>query len=310
MARRHWTLLFATDGTEHIKQYRLPRALVQIAIAGVLALVSGISSLGTATYMKARAPEVTHELERRNQLMHRELQDIRGQVTDLNAQLEQLAVQDEQFRLVAGLEPLDEDVQRVGIGGTLERPSDRKLYRVDREAGTMTSTTATELGALLRRARLLSFSWREARDTLAEKYERLAATPSIVPTNGYVTSVFSRSRMHPILDRARPHEGIDITAPTGTPILAAAKGTVKFVGIDGGYGLSVEVDHGYGVVTRYAHASKALVKRGEQVVRGDTIARVGQTGLAIGPHLHYEVLVNGKATNPRQWFLNAQKVAD
>ena len=137
MARRHWTLLFATDSTEHIRQYRLPRALVQIAIAGVLAIVSGLSSLGTATYMKVRAPQATHELERRNQLMHRELQEIRNQFTDLNTQLEQLSVQDEQFRLVAGLEPLDEDVQRVGIGGSLPQPSDRKLYKVDRAAGTM-----------------------------------------------------------------------------------------------------------------------------------------------------------------------------
>lgn len=310
MARRHWTLLFATDGTDHIKQYRLPRALVQIAIAGVLALVSGISSFSTATFMKVREPHAARELERRNQLMHRELQEIRGQVTDLNTQLEQLAVQDEQFRLIAGLTPIDDDVRRVGIGGTLDKPSDRKLWKVDREASALASTTSNELGELLRRARLLSFSWREARDTLAEKRDRLESTPSILPTKGYVTSVFSRSRMHPILDVARPHEGIDITAPTGTPIMAAAKGSVRFVGTDGGYGLSIEVDHGYGVVTRYAHTSKALVKRGQQVQRGDTIGLVGQTGLAIGPHLHYEVLVNGKATNPRQWFLNVDKVAD
>jgi murein DD-endopeptidase MepM/ murein hydrolase activator NlpD len=310
MARRHWTLLFATDGTEHIKQYRLPRALVQIAIAGVLAIVSGVSSLGTATFMKVRAPKSARQLEHRNDLMQRELHEIRDQVVDLNAQLEQLAVQDEQFRLVAGLEPLNVDVQRVGIGGTLEKASDRKLFKVDREASTLATATSTELGALLRRARLLSFSWREARDTLAEKLDRLESTPSILPTEGYVTSAFSRSRMHPILDRARPHEGIDITAPTGTPIVAAAKGRVRFVGNDGGYGLSIQIDHGYGVMTRYAHASKALVRNGALVMRGDTIARVGSTGLAIGPHLHYEVLVDGRATNPRQWFLNVQKVAD
>jgi murein DD-endopeptidase MepM/ murein hydrolase activator NlpD len=310
MERRHWTLLFATDGTDRIRQYRLPRALVQITIAAVLALVSGISSVGTATYMKARAPQTTLELERRNELMHRELLEIRTQVSDLNAQLEHLAVQDDQFRLVAGLEPIDDDVQRVGIGGSLEQPSDHKLWKVDREATTMAVTTSIELGELLRRARLLSFSWREARDTLAEKHDRLESTPSILPTNGYVTSVFSRNRMHPILDRARPHEGIDIAAPIGTPIVASAKGHVRFVGEDGGYGLAIEVDHGYGVFTRYAHASKLLVKRGQQVQRGDTIGLVGETGLAVGPHLHYEVLVNGKATNPRQWLLNVEKVAD
>jgi murein DD-endopeptidase MepM/ murein hydrolase activator NlpD len=310
MAHRHWTMLFVSDSTKRIRQYRLPRALVQIAIAGVLALVSGISSLGTATFMKVRAPHAAQELERRNQLMQRELQQIRGQVSNLNTQLEQLAVADEQFRLVAGLQPLDEDVQRVGIGGPLEKPSDRKLYKLDRDATTLAVTTSAEIGELLRRARLLNFSWREARDTLAYKHNRLESTPSIVPTNGYVTSVFSGKRKHPILDRERPHEGIDITAPIGTPIVASAKGNVRFVGNDGGYGLSIEVDHGYGVVTRYAHASKTIVKRGQQVQRGDTIGLVGQTGLAMGPHLHYEVLVNGRATNPRHWFMNVDKVAD
>lgn len=310
MARRHWTLLFVADSTEGIRQYRFPRALVQIAIAGVLALVSGLSSLGTATFMKVQAPQQTKVLERKNELMRRELQEIRGQLSTLHTQLDQLATQDQQFRLVAGLEPFDQDLYRVGIGGTLEHPADKKLYQLDRDATTLAVTTSSELGELLRRARLLNFSWREARDSLMDKHNRLEATPSIIPTNGYISSVFSRSRRHPILARERPHEGVDITAPTGTPILAAAKGRVRSAERDGGYGLSIEVDHGYGVVTRYAHASKILVRRGQLVQRGDTIGLVGQTGLAVGPHLHYEVLVNGRATNPRQWFFNVDKVAD
>lgn len=310
MARRHWTMLFIADSTEHIRQYRLPRALVQIAIAAVLALVSGLSSFGTATFMKVQAPLAARQLARKNELMQRELNDIRVQVKTLHEELEQLSVQDEQFRLVAGLEPLNQDVYRVGIGGPLEQPTDKKLYQLDRNATTLAVTTSSELGELLRRARLLSFSWSEARDSLINKHKRLEATPSILPTNGYITSAFSRSRKHPILDTARPHEGVDITAPTGTPILAAAKGRVRFAGRDGGYGLSIELDHGYGVVTRYAHASRIMARHGQQVQRGDTIALVGETGLAIGPHLHYEVLVNGKATNPRQWLLNADKVAD
>ena len=303
-------MLFIADSAEQIRQYRVPRALVQIAIAGVLAFVSGLSSLGTATFMKVQAPLAARDLERKNELMQRELQEIRGQVKVLNQELEQLAVQDEQFRLVAGLDPLDKDIYQVGIGGPLEQPSDKKLYRLDRNATTLAVTTSSDLGELLRRARLLSFSWREARDSLVDKHNRLEATPSIVPTNGYISSAFSRNRMHPILERARPHEGVDITAPTGTPILAAAKGRVSFAGRDGGYGLSIEVDHGYGVVTRYAHASRILVQRGREVQRSDTIGLVGATGLAVGPHLHYEVLVNGKATNPRQWFLDLGTVAD
>jgi murein DD-endopeptidase MepM/ murein hydrolase activator NlpD len=310
MARRHWTLLLVADGTKLIRQYRLRRSLVQLAIAVVFVTVSALSSIGTAFVLKSRAPRAAHEMERKNELMKRELTEIRDQVLALHTQLEDLAKHDEQFRLVAGLEPLNKDIQRVGIGGTLVQPKDKKLWQLDRNASTLAVTTSNELGELLRRAQLLNFSWREARDTLVHKHERLESTPSIVPTNGYLTSAFSRSRKHPILDRARPHEGVDITAATGTPFVAAAKGRVRFVGVNGNYGLSVEVDHGFGIVTRYAHASKTLVKRGQLVERGETIGLVGQTGLAVGPHLHYEVLVNGKATNPRQWFLDSEKVAD
>lgn len=310
MPRRHWTLLFISDGAGDIKQLQVPRVMVQLAIAAVLVLTSILSSFGTTLIIKARAPKVAHELEVKNELLKRELSEIRQQMDVLHTHLDSLAYQDEQFRLVAGLEPIDHDVQRVGIGGSLVKPTDKPLYKLDPEVTTMAVQTANDVGELLRRARLLNFSWREARDTLLDKHHRLEATPSIIPTNGYITSAFSRSRQHPILDRARPHEGIDIAARQGTPILAAAKGTVRFAGQRGDYGLAVEIDHGYGVVTRYAHASKILVKQGQQVKRGDTIALVGSTGLAIGPHLHYEVLVNGRPTNPRQWVLNVNRVAD
>jgi murein DD-endopeptidase MepM/ murein hydrolase activator NlpD len=310
MARRHWTLLFITDGTKHIKQYRFPRASVQLGIAVVLAVVSALSSMGTALVLKTRAPQETRKLVAKNELMKRDLREIHDQVLAVYTQLEELGKQDVQFRLVAGLEPLSPDVRRVGIGGTLANPKNKKLYQLDRETTTRMVSASNELSELLRRAQLLNFSWREARDTLVDKHDRLRATPSIIPTDGYITSAFSASRMHPILNLARPHEGIDITAPHGAPFVAAAKGRVRFVGADGDYGLTIMIDHGHGVVTRYAHASKLLVQVGQDVERGYRIGLVGRTGLAISPHLHYEVLVNGKATNPREWLLTSDKIAD
>jgi murein DD-endopeptidase MepM/ murein hydrolase activator NlpD len=116
--------------------------------------------------------------------------------------------------------------------------------------------------------------------------------------------------MHPLLHFARPHTGVDITAPIGTPIVAAARGRVRFVGQDKDYGLVVEIDHGYGLVTRYAHTSATLVHVGQHVERGDAIARVGQSGLADGPHLHYEVLVNGVPTNPTRYLLDLSVVPE
>ena len=310
MTRRQWTLLFVSDSDTQIRQFQLPRGLVQLAIAMVLIIVSVLSSLGTTVVMKARAPLATKALEQKNELMKAELTEIQGQIGTLQTELQTLAQQDEKFRLVAGLDVISEDVQRVGIGGPIEPAVSEDLLKLDRTTGEIVTAASNDVGEMLRRAKLLNFSWREASTTLSDKHERLEATPSIVPTNGYLTSVFSRSRKHPIFNRYRPHQGVDITASTGTPIVAAAKGVVRFAGANGDFGLSVEIDHGHGVVTRYAHASKILAKRGQQVQRGDKVALVGATGLAVGPHLHYEVLVNGKPTDPRKWFFNSDAIAD
>ena len=115
-----------------------------------------------------------------------------------------------------------------------------------------------------------------------------------------VTSRFSHSRYHPILKTRRPHLGVDYGAPTGTPVLASAAGTVSFRGRDGGYGLLVKIRHPNGYVTSYAHLSRIEVKRGQKVGQGEQIGRVGATGLATGPHLDYRVQdKSGRFINPQ-----------
>ena len=110
-------------------------------------------------------------------------------------------------------------------------------------------------------------------------------------------------RQHPILHVARAHEGLDVSAPMGTPIEAPANGTIVQSGWEAGYGNTITIDHGYGIVTKFAHASRLLVRVGQHVDRGDRIALVGNTGLSTGPHLHYEVHVNGRPVDPRRYIL-------
>jgi murein DD-endopeptidase MepM/ murein hydrolase activator NlpD len=116
-----------------------------------------------------------------------------------------------------------------------------------------------------------------------------------------VSSRFNSTRKHPILNRIRAHKGVDYAAPVGTPVRAAGEGRVKFVGQQGGYGNVVELEHGSGVVTVYGHLSRFAknMKRGQRVELGQVIAYVGQTGLATGPHLHYEYRVRGVHKNPQ-----------
>ena len=119
-----------------------------------------------------------------------------------------------------------------------------------------------------------------------------------LPVIGRITSRFSNARTHPLLGVVRRHNGVDIAAPSGTPITAAAAGRVIFAGRKFGFGNTVEIDHGNGVITRYAHARTIKVRGGARVEPGTTIATVGRTGLASGPHLHFEVLLNGTSVDP------------
>lgn len=119
-----------------------------------------------------------------------------------------------------------------------------------------------------------------------------------LPVIGALASRFSMARRHPILRRTRPHLGVDVAAPRGTRVSAPAPGRVRFVGRKLGFGLVVELDHGQGITTRYAHLRSSAVQVGEQVTKGEAIAAVGTSGLSTGPHLHYEVLVGGRQVDP------------
>ncbi len=152
---------------------------------------------------------------------------------------------------------------------------------------------------------LLTGALLEGRESLNSTFQRLASTPSVMPTQGWLVSNFTRRRLHPLLGYVRPHLGIDVRAPRGTAVEAPAAGTVVYAGWEGSYGWTVDIDHGWGIVTRYAHTSKMFVRPGERVQRGDVIALVGSTGLAEGPHLHYEVRVNGLPVDPLRFVLPA-----
>jgi murein DD-endopeptidase MepM/ murein hydrolase activator NlpD len=135
-----------------------------------------------------------------------------------------------------------------------------------------------------------------------------APAPGVVlPVIGEITSRFTRSRLHPLLNIFRPHLGVDLSAPRGTNITAPAAGRVLYVGRSFGDGLMVELDHGGNVLTRYAHCQKALVKVGDEVLAGAVIATVGSSGLATGPHVHFEVVVNGKPVDPLAYLLSAHE---
>lgn len=137
---------------------------------------------------------------------------------------------------------------------------------------------------------------------LLDKESFLSSTPTVLPAEGWITSYFGQ-RISPYLGKLKMHEGLDVGAPPGTPITAPADGIVTFSGEKAGFGKFVQLDHGYGIETLYAHNSSLHVRAGQKVKRGILLAAVGNTGHSTGPHLHYEVRVNGIAVDPLYFIL-------
>jgi len=137
---------------------------------------------------------------------------------------------------------------------------------------------------------------------LLDKESFLNSTPTILPAEGWITSYYGQ-RISPYLGKLKMHEGLDVGAPYGTHVNAPADGIITFSGMKAGFGKFVQIDHGYGIETIYAHNQNLYVKPGQKVKRGALLAAVGNTGHSTGPHLHYEVRVNGIAVDPLYFIL-------
>ena len=240
------------------------------------------------------------DTEARNSTLEAGLAQLQAQIANLEATLDRVAEDDAHFRNLAGLEAISPEVMEVGVGGPGMGMSESLPFS---ETAIRIYSAAHDLSELERRAKLLSESLTEATDSVRNHRELLESTPSILPTEGWISSGFSKSRVHPLHHLPMPHLAIDISAPAGTPIVAAAKGRVTRSSWVVGYGLTIEIDHGFGFITLYSHASELVVQVGEEVTRGQVIAKVGSTGTATAPNLHYEVKVDGIAQDPYRFIL-------
>ncbi len=300
-----WRILLVRDDDQPVRQWLIrPRAMIGLALGLVIASVAVavvLFTVGSGTLHQIRA----FQLERQNTLLVEELEEARNRVEALDRNLSHLVERDRELRAVAGLDSLDQEVLEVGVGGPgTPDPASGELWETDPELGAEAFAVQYDLRALERRTELLRTSMAEASDSLAAHRELLEAIPSILPTPGYVSSGFTNARMHPVHNRELPHHGIDVSAPEGTPIVASAHGRVTDVSRRAGHGLVVEIEHGHGYSTLYSHTSEALVREGQEVERGEIIARVGRSGVATSPHLHYEVHVDGRPVNPQDYLLS------
>ena len=305
MPNKRWTFVCMADHDDRTRQYSISSGALHYLASLGAGFVVAVTALSMIVALNGSARYDVLKLQRQKALLSDEIGEIQGRVAQIEGSIDVLIEKDEGFRLLAGLDIIDEEIFEVGVGGPgMLTPESSPLWVEDSVAAAVTFATSYDIRALERRAQLLTESLSEAMDSLQAHHDLLRSTPSISPTDGYITSGFSYARMHPIYDRALPHEGIDLHAPEGTPILATAKGVVSYRGWRTGYGNTIEIDHGFGYMTRYAHASGFLVERGQPVERGMAIAQVGQTGTATAEHVHYEIWVGGRAMDPQDYILN------
>jgi len=223
-------------------------------------------------------------------------------IQQMRLKMGELGEFDRKLRVMVNLKEDVDNPQLHGIGG-----SDPAVVEPEKIIGK----THRELAELMHRSldnldnevALAEQDKAELHKFLESQKMLLASTPSIWPVKGWMSSRFG-SRMSPFTGKKEFHKGIDIATRIGAPVVAPADGIVSVNRWNRGYGNMLMIKHGHGIITRYAHLQKALVKKGQHVKRGETIALVGNSGRSTGPHLHYEVHLNKVRVNPLQYILN------
>lgn len=252
--------------------------------------------------------ESPKELILRNEVTEMEFyyENMKKEVDKLNVILADMEHRDDNiYRVVLGAEPIEHAIREGGVGGS-ERYAEIKNKSIIHEDVIVDLHEAVDK---LRRKVYIEGKSQDEIVQLAENKEKLfAAIPAIQPVANkeliMLTSGFGL-RIHPIYKVKKMHPGIDFAAAIGTPIYATADGVVDHTQVSfSGYGKMVEIDHGFGYRTRYAHMHGFIVKQGQQVKRGELIGYVGDTGLSTAPHLHYEVHINRQQVNPVHYFFN------
>jgi len=239
-----------------------------------------------------------HETEAQKSQIH----FFSAKIEDLEKQLSRLKDFDKKIRIIANLERAQESTSLMGMGGP--SPSDiRDKLKKEKDDQGLIQQMRADVDRIQSEAISQEVSLSEIEKQLQTKKEMLIHTPSIWPTTGWVTSGFG-FRTNPFTGLTQMHEGLDISNRVGTLVVAPADGIISDSGNDLVHGRIVVISHGFGTTSRYSHLSKVLVKTGQKVKRGDKIAEVGMTGKTTGPHLHYEVRLNGIPINPMRYILN------
>jgi len=307
VGKDEFTIVFFPGSLSAPRKLHLPKRLVKISILVsfvVLIGVLGSSFYFIQQYLKLQDSETELvKLRRESKIRKIRVEKFAQQVKNFETEMVRLERFEKKLRVITALENSPRSIEKNwGVGGPYGLSTNSFTTAMGRGAANMVERLSNGLGHLGKQAKIQSISFQELDNFFKNQKSLLSSTPSIWPTRGWVTSGFG-FRKSPFTGLREKHEGWDIAARNGAPVLTTADGVVVVEGREYGYGNLVEIDHGYGLVTRYGHNSKHLVKVGDRVKRGQVVVLVGNTGRSTGPHLHYEVLLNGVPVNPKNYIL-------
>jgi murein DD-endopeptidase MepM/ murein hydrolase activator NlpD len=279
-----FTVIVVSDHSQAIRKFRVPRRWLRNAgyVGGAVLLV-GLLTVGHYFALLGASSE-NAVLKEENAQLRSQILLVQEKVAHISATLDRVERFDAKLR--TAVTQLQDPERNLAIGPVGDAEPDASIPGPAPAAEANLSALPGKLSSLETEASRQEQSLRELQEYFDDQRSLLASTPSIWPTRGWVTSDFG-TRMDPY----------------GQVVYTPSDGTVVFLGTEGGYGKVLVVDHGYGVKTRYGHLSEVHVRLGDRVKRGDKVASVGNTGRSTGPHLHYEVRVNGIPENPRKFIL-------
>lgn len=302
MSHKYFTVLIVPDDSPKTRKLRVPqwvlnRAAVALGVFGLLftaATIHYFNVVGEITENKVLRDE--------NVQLRTDLKRIRERITHISGTLDRVERFDQQLRAITLLSDPERHLAIGPVGGLdaddRESPSARAMLGEPEDPKALDHKVDTLTTEALRQ----EASLQELQSYFEDQKSLLASTPSVWPVRGWVTSDFGH-RLDPFTAERVMHKGLDVATALGTPVISPADGTVIFAGLESGYGKVLVLDHGYGIKTRYAHMSASDLQVGQRVKRGERVGLVGNTGRSTGPHLHYEVRVNGIPENPRKFIL-------
>jgi len=232
----------------------------------------------------------------------KQLQQFAGEINALKAKLLALNEFENKIRIIANIEKTADQDALFGVGGSIPEDIDASVPLTEKH-NSLIREMHEKTDQIQIATEKQSHSFGNLINYLEDQINLLASTPAIRPASGWETSGFGY-RKSPFTGLREFHKGLDIASRQGTPIIATADGIVSYTGYKGLLGKTLVIDHGHGMMTRYGHAHEILVETGDVVKRGEKIATIGSTGRSTGPHLHYEVLLNGIRVNPDKYILN------